>query len=107
MPWYVYLLQLLSGALLTNGLPHFVQGLSGNRFQSPFASPPGVGESPPPVNAYWGLSNLVGGAFLLSRFAPQSAHDYLGWGLVVAGALLVSTRLSFHFGHVRAKRSNA
>jgi hypothetical protein len=47
MPWYVYVLQFVSGLLLANGIPHFVQGVSGHRFQSPFASPPGVGESSP------------------------------------------------------------
>ena len=35
MPWYFYLLELLSGALLANGVPHFVQGISGAPFQSP------------------------------------------------------------------------
>jgi hypothetical protein len=41
MPWYYYALEFVSGLLLTNGVPHFVQGVSGHRFQSPFASPPG------------------------------------------------------------------
>ena len=35
MPWYFYLLQFVSGLFLANGVPHFVQGISGNRFQSP------------------------------------------------------------------------
>ena len=42
LPWYVYLLQFVSGLLLANGVPHFVQGISGRWFQTPFASPPGV-----------------------------------------------------------------
>ena len=54
MPWYFYLLQFVSGLFLANGVPHFVQGISGNRFQSPFATPPGVGESSPLINALWG-----------------------------------------------------
>jgi len=45
MPWYFYLLEFLSGMFLANGVPHFVQGVSGAPFQSPFAKPPGVGES--------------------------------------------------------------
>src|SRR5277367_2598303 len=60
MPWYVYLLQFVSGLLFANGVPHFVQGVSGHRFQSPFASPPGVGESSPIVNVLWGFANLAG-----------------------------------------------
>jgi len=42
MPWYAYLLLFLSGLLLANGVPHFVQGISGERFQSPFGKPPGL-----------------------------------------------------------------
>ena len=62
-PWYCYLLQLLAGALVTNGIPHFVQGLSGAAFQSPFATPSGVGESSPQLNVYWGFANLAGAAW--------------------------------------------
>ncbi len=54
MPWYFYAIEFFSGFILTNGIPHFVQGLSGNPFQSPFAKPPGVGESSPLSNALWG-----------------------------------------------------
>jgi hypothetical protein len=43
MAWYHYVLEVVSGLLLANGVPHFVQGISGQPFQSPFASPPGVG----------------------------------------------------------------
>lgn len=102
MPWYGYVLQVVSGLLLTNGVPHFVQGLCGHPFQSPFAKPPGVGESSPLVNVYWGFANLLGGAALLYEFAPTSAHDYLGWGLFSAGVLLIGTQLAIHFGNVRS-----
>ena len=47
------------------GSPHFVQGISGNWFQSPFAKPPGVGESSPVINVVWGFGNLAAGAVLL------------------------------------------
>ena len=55
MPWYFYLLEFVSGLFLANGVPHFVQGISGHRFQSPFGYPPGVGESSPLSNTLWGL----------------------------------------------------
>ena len=99
MPWYAYVLQFLSGALLTNAVPHFVQGTCGHPFQSPFARPPGVGESSPLVNVWWGFGNFVAGALLLHRFAPT---DWLGWLLVGFGALLLGTQLAWHFGKVRA-----
>ena len=34
LPWYVYLLQFVGGLLLANGVPYFVQGISGHRFQT-------------------------------------------------------------------------
>lgn len=99
MPWYAYLLQFLSGALITNSLPHYVQGVSGHPFQSPFAKPPGEGESSPLVNALWGFANLAGGVALYARFTPSG---WLGWSLFGAGNLLMALMLANHFGKVRA-----
>ena len=39
----------------------------GHAFQSPFASPPGVGLSSSTVNVLWGLFNLVAGYLLVCR----------------------------------------
>jgi hypothetical protein len=50
MPWYFYVFEFVSGLFLANGVPHFVQGISGHRFQSPFGYPPGVRESSPLSN---------------------------------------------------------
>jgi hypothetical protein len=100
MSWYAYVLQFLAGALVTNAIPHWVLGLSGTPFQSPFAKPPGVGESSPTVNVYWGFANLVGGLVLLYEFMPAGC---VGWVLVGAGSLLIGTFCSRHFGRVRAK----
>ena len=103
MPWHFYLLEFLSGLLLTNGVPHFVQGVSGNRFQSPFGSPPGVGESSPLSNALWGFGNLAAGFVLLRFFEPQGPEAAFGWIVVGLGALLAAVWLSIHFGKVRSK----
>ena len=105
MPWYAYLLQFLSGFLLANGLPHFVHGISGTPFQSPFAKPRGVGESSPLVNVLWGFANLAVGLLLLRSFNPESGDPLVGWLLVGAGALLIGVYLAQHFGRVRAKKS--
>jgi hypothetical protein len=103
MPWYFYVLEFVSGLLLTNGVPHFVQGVSGQPFQSPFASPPGVGESSPLSNALWGFANLAGGFILLWFFRPQGSEAVVGWVLVGLGILLAAAWLSTYFGRVRAK----
>lgn len=56
---------LLSGMLLSNAVPHFVHGISGNRFPTPFAKPPGKGLSSPTTNMAWALANLAAGYALL------------------------------------------
>src|SRR5260370_9182680 len=72
MPWYFYLAWFFAGAFLTNSIPHLAQGLSGNRFQTPFASPPGVGESSAVVNMIWGFANVAAGAAPLHcSFPPE------------------------------------
>jgi len=99
VPLYVFLLQFVSGLLLANGVPHFVQGISGAPFQTPFASPPGVGESSAVVNVLWGFFNLAVGFALLSVFAPVGIE---GWACVGLGALAIALTLAWHFGRVRS-----
>jgi hypothetical protein len=102
MPWYFYVLELLGGAFLANAVPHFVQGISGNPFPSPFAKPPGQGDSSPLVNVLWGFGNLVAGALLLHFFWPQGDAAWSGWIAVGAGALFLAVQMAIHFGKVRA-----
>jgi hypothetical protein len=102
MSWYFYLLEFLSGMFLANGVPHFVHGVSGAPFQSPFAKPPGVGESSALSNVLWGFGNLVAGFVLLDYFWPWV---WAGWVAVGAGALAISIQLALHFGKVRAGKS--
>jgi hypothetical protein len=104
LPWYIYLLQFVSGLFLANGVPHFVQGISGHWFQTPFASPPGVGESSPTVNVLWGFLNLAIGFALLFAFAPKGSDVVAEWALVGLGALLMALFCARHFGLVRTRR---
>ena len=46
MKWYNYLACLFAGFFLANSVPHFVQGICGNFFPTPFAHPAGIGLSP-------------------------------------------------------------
>jgi hypothetical protein len=97
-----YLAYFATGLLLANGVPHLVSGLSGCKFQSPFASPPGVIKSSPLVNVIWGMVNIVLGYVLL-----KGVGDYAG-GLMIdtlilgLGSTLMALVLFWHFGHVRA-----
>jgi hypothetical protein len=104
MPWYFYVLEFVSGLFLANGVPHFVQGISGHRFQSPFATPPGIGESSPLSNTLWGFANLAVGCVVLWFFAPQGPAAGMGWTLVALGVLLAAVGLSAHFGRARFLR---
>ncbi len=107
IPWYIFLLQFIAGLFLANGVPHFVQGISGAWFQTPFASPPGVGKSSPVVNVLWGFLNLVIGFALLFEFAPKGADVVLEWVFVGLGALLMALFCAWHFGRVRARAGRA
>src|SRR5512139_3694054 len=101
MSWYVYLAHFVAGLFLANSVPHFVNGISGERFQSPFASPPGVGESSPLINVLWGMANLVIGYVLLFGIGTFAAGLSLDALVVALGVLLTAIGLARHFGHVR------
>jgi hypothetical protein len=97
MPWYVYVAAFFAGALLTNAVPHFVKGVCGEPFPTPFAKPPGKGLSSPVVNALWGLLNLILG---LGFFYTGNLHhpNLLTLVLFFAGILVMSLQLAFWFG---------
>lgn len=101
MPWYFYLLEFLGGAFIANAVPHFVQGVSGNPFPTPFAKPPGQGDSSPLLNVLWGFGNLVAGTLLLHFFWPRGDAAWVGWMDVGAGVLLLGVQAATHFGKVR------
>lgn len=106
MEWYIYVAHFLAGAFLVNGIPHLVNGVSGRRFQSPFASPPGVGESSALVNVLWGFANVVIGYGLLAgigSFAFGLSLDALVVGL---GALAMALELARHLGGLNSKPRN-
>jgi hypothetical protein len=96
MKWYHYIACFFAGAFLANTIPHFVHGISGDSFPSPFANPPGRGLSSPLVNVLWGLGNLVVG-YVLCRAGKIFKANI--WGLLVffAGIACISIQLSFAF----------
>ena len=98
MPWYHYLAYFFGGAFLANSLPHLGNGVSGHAFQSPFASPPGVGLSSSMVNVLWGLFNLAVGYLLVCRvgnFDLRRTPHVLALG---AGILIMSLMAARTFG---------
>lgn len=95
-----FLANFVAGAFLCNSIPHLAAGMRGELFPSPFASPPGVGNSHPVVNVFWGLSNAVVGLLLLS-YAPVTLGLTLSFLFAVLGALVGGSLIARYFARVR------
>ena len=98
MRWYHYVAYFFGGAFLANAVPHFVNGVSGRPFQSPFASPPGEGLSSSTVNVLWGFFNLAVGYVLLSRVGNFELRQTKHAVLLGLGVLAMAIMLSRAFG---------
>jgi len=88
MPWYHVAACFFGGLFLANFFPHFIAGMSGARFYTPFASPPFRGLSSPVVNMLYALFNLATSYALLVvigslelRRVPHVAVSAAGFGL--------------------------
>jgi hypothetical protein len=100
MPWLHLLSYFFGGAFLANAIPHFVSGVMGRPFQSPFAKPPGQGLSPSTVNVVWGFLNIVVSYVLVCRvgdFELKDTGDVIAFGI---GAFLISLFSAWHFGRL-------
>ena len=65
LKWYHFIMLFFGGAFVANFFPHFVEGVTGDMFPTPFADPPGQGMSSSTVNVLWALGNLAVGYYLL------------------------------------------
>jgi len=99
MPWYECVAAFFAGAFLANVVPHFVAGVSGRTFPTPFAHPPGKGHSSPTVNVLWSLVNLVAG-YVLLRAGRVSPHNSTALLLCLAGIAALSLMLSRVFRNI-------
>jgi hypothetical protein len=104
MEWLHLVSYFFGGAFLTNAVPHFVSGVMGEPFQSPFAKPPGKGLSSSTVNVLWGFTNIVVGYVLVCRvgdFGLKITGDIVAFGLGILAIALLSARLfgRLHGGH--------
>ena len=98
MEWYHYLCGFLAGMILANFVPHFINGVSGNHFPTPFSKPHGIGLSSPTTNVLWALFNLMIG-YLLFRFARISTDDNFSLIVLFAGISLLSIFSSKRFAN--------
>ena len=100
MAWLPYVSWFCGGLFAANAVPHFVNGISGRPFQSPFASPPGKGLSSSTVNVLWGAFNAFVAYCLVLRvgsFSFRSTPDVAAAG---AGALVMSVMMARVFGRI-------
>ena len=105
MNWLHLLSYFFGGMSLVNAIPHFVNGVMGRPFQSPFAKPSGKGLSSSTVNVLWGFFNAVVGYLLVVRvgnFDLRSINDVLA---LAVGALLISLFSARHFGQFHGGNS--
>jgi len=93
MKWYNFIAAFFAGAFIVNFIPHFVNGVSGNFFPTPFANPPGKGLSPPVINVLWALLNGMVGYLLFRAGHVKEANK---WSVILflLGAIAISIRLS-------------
>ena len=105
MNWLHLLSYFFGGIFAANAVPHYVAGVMGRPFQSPFAKPPGKGLSSSKVNVLWGFLNAITADLLVVQvgsFHPRMASHMIAFGL---GALLISLQLAHHFGEFHGGNS--
>ena len=105
MQWTDYLAWFFGGVFLSNAVPHFVSGMMGRPFQSPFAKPPGEGLSSSTVNVLWGFLNLVFSYLLLYRVGNFDLRttDHavaLGLGMLAMGVTMANRFGRFNGGNL-------
>jgi small-conductance mechanosensitive channel len=96
VPWYDYIASFFAGMFLANAVPHFVHGISGDRFPTPFSKPPGKGLSSPTMNVVWALFNLVIGYFLF-QVGKISSGERLTLLVFFAGIVVIGIMGSRNF----------
>lgn len=104
MNWLHDLSYLFGGAFFVNALPHFISGVMGRPFRTPFASPPGQGLSSSSVNVLWGVVNFAIAWLLIvcvGHFDIRLTDQALSVGLggLLMGLFSARTFGRFHGGN--------
>ena len=100
MRWYHYVAYFFGGAFWVNAIPHFTNGVSGRPFPSPFASPPGQGESSAIVNVAWGAFNFIVAYVLTCHVGQFRTRGVREMAIATLGGLLMALMLARAFGQL-------
>jgi hypothetical protein len=98
MEWLSDFSYFWGGAFLCNAIPHFVSGVMGHPFQSPFSKPPGEGLSTSTMNVLWGFFNIVIGYLLIFQVGNFDLHSVQNVSSMGLGVLLMSLISARGFG---------
>jgi hypothetical protein len=96
--WYHDIAYFFGGVFLANAVPHYVAGVSGSAFQSPFATPSGEGLSSAMVNVLWGFFNLLVGYILVCRVGAFELRRPRHAAAMALGVLFISLSAARLFG---------
>jgi hypothetical protein len=92
-----YLLLFLSGLFFANSIPHFVNGISGKEFATPFIHRFFKNIPSPLFNVIWGLANICL-AFSIFNFTKNLVFGFnLEFLSIFAGFAFASVGLSIFF----------
>ena len=97
MHWVHAVAYFFGGVFFANFVPHFISGVLGRTFPTPFGSPPFRGQSSSRVNVLYGVLNLAVAYALVWRvgvFDPRNVLHagvfglgLVAWSLMIAGSL--------------------
>ncbi len=100
MPILVYLAHFFGGVFLANGIPHFVSGVCGKPFRTPFVRMSAGGNSPT-TNVVWGWLNLLVAYLLFLDVGPRYLGSLPDTVASAAGVLLTGLFLARIFADHR------
>ena len=95
MRWYAYIGYFFAGAFLANSVPHFVQGITGQEFQTPFGE-----SSSAIVNVIWGFVNFAIGYSIITGLGGLSFNFTRQVGMVALGVIVMALTLAYSFSSI-------
>lgn len=84
-----YILFFFAGVFVSNGIPQFIKGITGEWHMTPFVNPSG-----PIVSMLWGLLNLVAGYLLFVTALDQQYRSAPDTAAFIMGVLITSLLLA-------------